>query len=115
MSRSRLVGIVLLAGGLLLAGVFYWRSAREISVQTIPVQRDIEVRVFGIGTVEAQILSKIGFQIAGKVVTVAADQGDQVKAGALLAKLDDTAQRSKLLKSEVAMRQAAATLVRAQA
>ena len=115
MSRSRLVGITLLAGGLLLGGVFYWRSAREIAVQTIPVQRDVEVRVFGIGTVEAQVLSKIGFQIAGKVVSVAADQGDQVKAGALLAKLDDTAQRSKLSKSEVAMRQAAASLVRAQA
>ena len=115
MPRSRLVGIIVLAGALLLGGVLYWRSAREIAVQTIPVQRDIEVRVFGIGTVEAQVLSKIGFQITGKVVSVAADQGDLVKAGALLAKLDDTAQRSKLLKSEVAMRQAAASLVRAQA
>jgi HlyD family secretion protein len=116
MSRSRLVGIiVLLAGGFLLGGAFYWRSAREITVHTIPIQRDVEVRVFGIGTVEAQVLSKIGFQIAGKVVSVAADQGDHVKAGALVAKLDDTAQRSKLLKSEVAMRQAAASLVRAQA
>ena len=51
---------------------------------TAQVDRDVEVRVFGIGTVEAQVLSKIGFQIAGKVVSVAADQGDQVKADALL-------------------------------
>jgi HlyD family secretion protein len=115
MSRSRLIGILLLAGGLLLAGAFYWRLAREITVQTIPVQRDVEVRVFGIGTVEAQIVSKIGFQIAGRVIAVEADQGDHVKAGVLLAKLDEAAQRAKLMKSEVAMRQAAANLIKAQA
>ena len=115
MSRSRLIGAILLAGGLLFAGAYYWRSAREITVQTISIQRDVEVRVFGIGTVEAQIVSKIGFQIAGKVVAVEADQGDQVKAGALLAKLDDAAQRAKLTKSDVALRQAAANLVKTQA
>jgi HlyD family secretion protein len=115
MSRGRLIGILLLAGGLLLAGAFYWRLAREITVQTIPVQRDVEVRVFGIGTVEAQIVSKIGFQIAGRIITVEADQGDHVKAGVLLAKLDEAAQRAKLMKSEVAMRQAAANLIKAQA
>lgn len=115
MSHNRLIGIIVLTGGLLLGVVFYWHSTREITVQTIPVLRNVEVRVFGIGTVEAQVLSKIGFQIGGKVVSVTADQGDQVKAGAILAKLDDTSQRSKLLKSEVAMRQAAASLVRAQA
>lgn len=115
MSRSRLIGTILLACGLVLAGAFYWRSARELTVQTIPVQRDVEVRVFGIGTVEAQIVSKIGFQIAGKVIAVEADQGDQVKAGALLAKLDDAAQRAKLMKSDVALRQAAANLIKTQA
>lgn len=115
MSRSRLIVIVLVAGGLLLAGAFYWRSTRQITVQTIPVQHNVEVRIFGIGTVEAQIVSKIGFQIAGRIIAVEADQGDQVKTGGLLAKLDDAAQRAKLMKSEVAMRQAAANLIRTQA
>ena len=114
MPRNRLVAIAIVSGGLL-AAAFYWHSAREIAVETLTVQRDVEVRVFGIGTVEAQIVSKIGFQIAGRVIVIEADQGDQVKAGALLAKLDDAAQRSKLMKSEVAMRQAAANLIRAQA
>ena len=49
------------------------------------VERDVEVRVFGIGTVEAQVLSKVGFQVGGKVASVNADQGDFVKAGTLLA------------------------------
>ena len=79
------------------------------------MEQNVEVRVFGIGTVEAQVLSKVGFQIGGKIVAVDADQGEFVKAGALLAKLDDDAQRAKLMKSEAAQRQAAANLTKAQA
>ena len=101
---------VLVAGG----GV-YWRVMREIPVRTAATEQRVEVRVFGIGTVEAQIVSKIGFQIAGKVTVIAADQGDMVKAGVVLAKLDDEAQRAKVRKSEAAQRQATANLAKTQA
>ncbi|HXF86960.1 MAG TPA: efflux RND transporter periplasmic adaptor subunit [Xanthobacteraceae bacterium] len=84
-------------------------------MQTIGPETNVEVRLFGIGTVEAQVLSKVGFQISGKIVAVEADQGDMVKKGALLAKLDDAAQRAKLLKSEVALRQATANLAKVEA
>lgn len=115
MLNRRYMGIALIAGGVLLAGGVYWQAMRPIAVQVVPYEQDVPVRVFGIGTVEAQVVSKVGFQVGGKIVALAADQGDQVKAGALLAKLDDAAQRAKLAKSEVAVRQAAASLARAQA
>jgi HlyD family secretion protein len=105
-----------LAGILLVAGAaYYWRFVREIPVRTAAPVQNVEVRVFGIGTIEAQIVSRVGFQIAGKVIAIEADQGDFVKAGALLAKLDDDAQRAKLRKSEAAQRQAAANLAKVQA
>ena len=97
------------------AAAYYWRFAREIPVRVAAPEQNVEVRVFGIGTIEAQIVSKVGFQIAGKVIAIEADQGDFVKAGALLAKLDDEAQRAKLQKSEAAQRQAAANLAKTQA
>ena len=103
--------ILLLAAG----AVYYWRFVREIPVRTAVPEQNVEVRVFGIGTVEAQIVSKVGFQIGGKVVAIKADQGDLVPAGALLANLDDEAQRAKLSKSEAAQRQAAANLAKIQA
>ncbi|MGE0565045.1 MAG: efflux RND transporter periplasmic adaptor subunit [Pseudolabrys sp.] len=106
------VALVLL---LLAAGAVLWRTMRPIAVLTAAPQANVEVRVFGIGTVEAQVLSKVGFQIAGKVVAVAADQGDRVAAGAVLARLDDAAQRAKVLKTQAAERQAAANLARAEA
>lgn len=99
----------------LAAGGLSWRATREIVVQTVPVLSEVEVRVFAIGSVEAQIVSKVGFQITGKLDALAADQGDLVGAGGLLAKLDDAAQRAKLMKSEVALRQAAANLAKSQA
>jgi HlyD family secretion protein len=107
------VGVVLAA--LAAGGTFYWRNTSEIAVRVAVPERDVQVRVFGIGTVEAQVVSKVGFQIAGRIVAVHADQGEFVKAGSLLAKLDDDAQRAKLMKSEVAQRQAAANLTKVEA
>lgn len=114
---SRAVKLVagLVAALVLAGGGYYWHFMREIAVRTAAPRQNVEVRVFGIGTIEAQIVSKVGFQIAGKLIAVEADQGDVVKAGALLAKLDDAAQRAKLRKSEAAQQQAAANLAKTQA
>lgn len=115
MSRTAKLALALVAALGVVAGGYYWLAAREIAVRTVPVQTGVEVRVFGIGSVEAQLVSKVGFQVAGKLVQIKADQGDLVKAGGLLAKLDDSVQRAKLMKSEVAVRQAEANLTKAQA
>jgi len=115
MTRGSKIGIVAIALSVALGGLYYWRFEREIAVRTVALERNVEIRVFGIGTIEAQVLSKVGFQVAGKIVTVEADQGQLVKSGALLAKLDDAAQRAKLSKSEAALRQAEANLVKTQA
>lgn len=114
---SRLLRFAGAIGALLLVvgGVAYWRFAREIPVRIAAPEQNVAVRVFGIGTIEAQIVSKVGFQIAGKVIAIAADQGDFVKSGTVLAKLDDEAQRAKVKKSEAAQAQAAANLAKTQA
>ena len=114
-SRAIKVGAALAVISLIMAGGYYWRFMREIPVQTIAPEQNVEIRVFGVGTIEAQVVSKVGFQIAGKVVAVEADQGDFVKTGSLLAKLDDDAQRARLKRSEAAQRQAAANLAKIEA
>lgn len=92
-----------------------WLRSREIALPVLTPQTNVEVRVFGIGTVEAQVASKVGFHLAGKIKELSADQGDFVKSGALLAKLDDDSQRAKLMKSEASVRQAAANALKSQA
>ena len=115
MSRLTTIGValaVLLAIG---AGGYYWRFARPIEVRTAVPEQNVEVRVFGIGTVEAQVLSKIGFQVAGKLASLRVDQGDVVREGELLAQLDDAAQQKRVQKSDATRRQAEANLTKIKA
>lgn len=59
---------VVLAGG----AVCYQRALRPVEVEVASVEQTVDVREFGIGTVEAQILSHVGFQISGKIAMVEA-------------------------------------------
>lgn len=110
--KSAIVVAAILVGA---GGFYYWQVTREIAVRTATSDTNVEVRVFGIGTIEAQVVSKVAFQIPGRVVSVGADQGDFIKSGTLLARLDDESQRAKVMKSTATERQAAANLAKAQA
>jgi len=60
---------------------------RPITVEVASVERDVPVRVFGLGTVEARIVSQIGFEASGALVELNVDHGDQVRRGAVLDRL----------------------------
>lgn len=53
-------------------------------------KRDLVSQVYGNGTVEAKVVVNIASKITGRIAEVAADQGDVVKRGQVLAKLDAT-------------------------
>lgn len=110
--KTAIVATVALAIGV---SAFVWFRSREIAVPILMPQANVEVRVFGIGTVEAQVASKVGFHLGGKIKDISADQGDFVKSGDLLANLDDDSQRARLMKSDASVRQAAANALKAQA
>jgi HlyD family secretion protein len=116
MTPKRLVLIVLafLAAAGVLLGV--WSAyLRPIKVQVASVQRDVPVEVFGLGTVEARITSKIGFKVSGVLVDLRADVGDRVAKGAVLARLDDREQSARLARAKAAVEQTEATLQKATA
>jgi HlyD family secretion protein len=54
---------------------------RPLSVAVVEVEYDVPVQVFGLGTVEARILSKVGFEVGGMLFEIAVDHGDRVKQG----------------------------------
>ncbi|SIR26831.1 MULTISPECIES: efflux RND transporter periplasmic adaptor subunit [unclassified Bosea (in: a-proteobacteria)] len=106
---------VLMLVAMAVAGILYVRKLSPVTVDVARVERDVEIRVFGLGSVEAQVLSRIGFQVAGRIVQLAADQGEIVPAGTVLATLEDSSQRARVAKAQVARLQAQAALARAQA
>ena len=95
MTRKRVIStaVVLAVGVGILFGAWS-QYLRPVKVQVGAVQRDVAVEVFGLGTVEARVTSKIGFKVSGVLVELHADVGDRVAKGAVLARLDDREQSS---------------------
>ncbi len=115
MSRRIALSAVLILVATAVAGLVYVRKLSPVTVDVARVERDVEVRVFGLGSIEAQVLSRIGFQVGGRIVNLAADQGEIVPAGTVLATLEDSSQRARVAKAQVATLQAQAALAKAQA
>ena len=61
-----LLAAIVLAGGA--AAIFLFLNVRPVSVTIVSLEKDVPVRVFGLGTVEARIVSKIGFEIGAAIV-----------------------------------------------
>jgi HlyD family secretion protein len=70
--------------------------------------------VYGIGSVEARILSALGFEVGGTLVGLSVDQGDRVVKGQILARLADGEQRAAVAQAEAALAQVRARLDRAR-
>jgi HlyD family secretion protein len=86
-----------------------------VNVQVSQVERDVPVEVFGLGTVEARVTSKVGFKVAGVLVDLRADVGDRVTKGTILARLDDREQSARVARAKAATEQTQANLQRATA
>jgi HlyD family secretion protein len=119
--RARLFSIAVLplaAVGLIYAFV----SLRPVGVTVAAVAENVPVRVFGLGTVEARVLSRIGFEVGAAITELNADHGDIVKRGQVLARLHGALQEAKVararaavLSAEVAVNKADANVVKARA
>lgn len=102
------------------AAWFVW--LRPIAVRIAVQEVNVPVEVFGLGTVEARVLSRIGFEVAGIIGELHADNGERVTAGQVLARLQTREQearvaqmRAGVAQAEAAIHQANANLQKAQA
>ena len=115
MNRQRLLLIAVVLA-LVAAGAMAWALFfRPLEVQVAQPERDVLVQVFGLGTVEARVTSKVGFKASGVLVELRADVGERVPKGAVLARLDDREQTARVGRAKAATEQADANLQRAQA
>jgi HlyD family secretion protein len=119
--RGRILSLTLLP--LALVGLAYAIiSWRPVTVAVAPIVENVPIRVFGLGTVEARILSKIGFEVGAAITELNADHGDVVRQGQVLAKLNTTQQEAKVarakaavLSAEVAVKKASTNVIKARA
>lgn len=103
-------------------GIWYMTKKRPLLVDIASIEENIEIKVFGLGTVEARILSKTGFKVSNTIVELNVDEGDSVLKGAVLARLDSTEQQARFAKAragvlaaDAAVKGAQSTIIKAKA
>lgn len=108
-----LLAVVALAG--VAAAIVLFLYIRPVPVTVVAPEQNVPVRVFGLGTVEARIVSKIGFEIGAAIIELSADHGDLVKKGDVLARLNAAAQEAKLIRARAIVLSAEAGLKKVEA
>jgi len=100
----------------IIVGVVYWLKFAPVSVAEHRVETgEIVAEVMGTGTLEAHYKSTVSPRISGRLQEVLADMGDSVKAGQVLARLDDVELKPQVEIAEASVAVAKATLDRFEA
>jgi RND family efflux transporter MFP subunit len=111
--RTWLVVAVVAAGALLAAGLFRLGATRATTVESA-LARPLAAAGEGpsvldaTGYVTARREATVSAQITGTVAQVLIEEGDHVKEGQVLGRLDDTAQRAQLAQAQAQLRSAEA-------
>lgn len=127
--RARHKAALITAALLVLAGAGYWswpqatetaRAARPPTRPSVPVsiavaaRQDLPIYLTGIGTVQASFTVKIAAQVDGKLQEVLFTEGQRVKKGDVLAKLDPRLFQAALDQAKAKKAQNIALLVAAE-
>lgn len=122
MRRAIRIALALLAAAALAGFAWFWQTSRPVAVEVAAVEQNVPVEVFGLGTIEARVMSKIGFEVGAALTELKADHGDLVAEGSVLARLHPSEQEAKVemaragvLSAKAALRQAEANVARARA
>ncbi len=108
-----LAALLILIAGL---GALGWRMfVRPVTVEVAGVGTNVPLQVFGLGTVGADVQSGVGFKVSGVLARIAANEGDHVKAGQVLAQLDARDVAAQVAQARAGVRQARAAIDKATA
>lgn len=108
-----------LAGLTLIGGLIGWRIVRarlsvgeQLTALTVPVvASDVALRVRGTGTIQPIRTVNVSPKVAGRVQALYFDQGDRVRQGQVIAKMDDRDVRADLAQAQANLKAAEARLV----
>ena len=119
---SKRTSLAIAALGVVAIGSWFFLTERPVFVPVVTVAQTTEVRVYGIGTVEARIVSKIGFEVGAALSELLVESNDAVTKGQVLARLHPAEQQARVARavagvaaSDAAILKAEANVTRAQA
>ncbi|MFB3852967.1 MAG: efflux RND transporter periplasmic adaptor subunit [Vicinamibacterales bacterium] len=117
MNRKKILiglGIVLLGAAVVYFNVAFKKAeGPEVTVEAVE-KRDLEAIVSASGKIQAKRTVNITSEVSGKVVKLAVNEGDSVKAGQFLLQVDPRNVRSRLQVSEAGLAQSRIALQQAR-
>jgi HlyD family secretion protein len=112
MRRFWIYGVV---AAVAVAAAVLFAMERPLSVPVVRPETGVPLRIYGLGTVEARVLSRIGFEAGAVLQTLSADAGDRVAKGQELATLNPAEQEARVARARAAVEANAANLAKAAA
>lgn len=109
--KSVLMSVFVIAAIFLV--IFYLKN-KPLSVEIATTEQNVTVNVYGLGTVEVKIKSSLGFEVSAPITELYADQGDTVKKGTVLARLQNAEQNAKTQKAATSIKVAEVRLNKAR-
>ena len=90
-------------------------TKRPLTVTVVQPETDVALRIYGLGTVEARVLARVGFEVGGALMSLAVDAGDRVSQGQDLAALHQAEQEARLARAHAAVAANTANQAKAEA
>ena len=90
-------------------------TERPLAVSAVQLERDVALRIYGLGTVEARVLSRVGFEVGAALTSLAADAGDGVAKRQELAVLHSAEQEARVARARAVVTANQANLAKADA
>jgi HlyD family secretion protein len=112
MRRIWIYGVVAVVA---VAAAVLFVMERPLSVPVVRPETGVPLRIYGLGTVEARVLSRIGFEAGAVLATLSADAGDRVASGQELATLNPVEQEARVARARAAVAANVANLAKAAA
>ena len=111
---KRTIALLVAVAALAALGWFFV-TERPISVTVVETEAETAIRVYGLGTVEARVVSKIGFEVGAALTDLLVDSNDSVTKGQSLALLHQAEQDARVARAEAGVAASTAAILKAEA
>ena len=111
---KRTIALLVAVAALAALGWFFV-TERPISVTVVETEAETAIRVYGLGTVEARVVSKIGFEVGAALTDLLVDSNDSVTKGQSLALLHGAEQDARVARAEAGVAASTAAILKAEA
>jgi HlyD family secretion protein len=112
---TKRTGFGLLTATAIAVGGWFFLTERPVPVSVVAAQQAAQVRVYGLGTVEARVVSKIGFEVGAALTDLLVDSNDSVTKGQVLARLHPAEEQARVARAEASLAAAQAAILKAEA